>query len=218
MEQGGGLHHVVQARSAPCAICARLLAGRNSTSVDKRDAMQKGLGLYSTHQTTIFFLKATLLSFWIGVDLIALMLLSTFSIAVLAQHAAVVMVAVSIFISGTVFSGLFVWATGSLFGRTGPQTASGVVAKGLQRLKQQPGHLIGAGVVAIAILILAANSYFSYLQHENELISQIGRADMGIARKCAEVADLEKHLFQSDEKFVMTQCLIQYDRTYAILR
>jgi hypothetical protein len=180
--------------------------------------MRKGLGFYSTHETTIFFLKAMLLSFWIGVDLIALMVLSTFSVAVLAQHAAAVMIAVAIFISGTVFSGLFAWATGSLFGRTGQQTENGVVADALQRLKQQPYYLIGAGVACASILVLAANCYLGYLQRENELMSQIGRADMGIAKKCAEVASLEKNLFQSDEKFVMTQCLIQYDKTYAILR
>jgi hypothetical protein len=56
------------------------------------------------------------------------------------------------------------------------------------------------------------------MQQQNELIKQLGRADIAIAKKCAEVASLERHLFQSDEQFVLTQCLIQYDKTYAEVR
>lgn len=47
--------------------------------------MRKGFGFYSTHETAIFFLKTMLVSFWIGVDLIAALVISTFPATVRSQ-------------------------------------------------------------------------------------------------------------------------------------
>jgi hypothetical protein len=180
--------------------------------------MRKGFGLYSTHETTIFFLKAMMVSFWIGVDLIAALVISTFPASVLVQHGVLVIGAMAILISGTVFSLLFTWATGSLFGRQAVKAETGAIQQTLQRLKHQPYHLLGTGAGGVLMLFAVAVSYFVAMQRHNELMKQVGRADLAIARKCAEVASLERQLFQSDEQFVLTQCLIQYDKTYAIGR
>lgn len=180
--------------------------------------MRKGFGLYSTHETTIFFLKLMLVSFWIGIDLIAALLISTFPVSVLAQHGVLVVAAMAILISGTVFSALFTWATGSLFGRQAVDADTGAIGAALQRLKHQPYHLLAAGGTAVTILLLIAVVHFVSMQRQAELMKQIGRADLAIARKCAEVANLEGHLFQSDEQLVLAQCLIQYDKTYAVMR
>jgi hypothetical protein len=177
--------------------------------------MRKGFGLYSTHETTIFFLKAMLVSFWIGVDLIAALVIVTFPGSVLLEHGVLVIGAMAILISGTVFSMLFTWATGSLFGRQALNAETGVIQQTLQRLKRQPYHLLGAGAGGVLMLLVVAVSYFITMQRHNELMKQVGRADLAIAKKCAEVASLERQLFQSDEQFVLTQCLIQYDKTYA---
>ena len=43
-----------------------------SSSFQKGHDMQKGFGFYSPHETTILFLKATLVSIWVGLDLVVL--------------------------------------------------------------------------------------------------------------------------------------------------
>jgi hypothetical protein len=180
--------------------------------------MRKGFGLYSTHETTIFFLKMVLLSFWIGVDLIAVLVIATLPPTVLTQHGVLVVAAMAILISGTVFSGLFTWATGSLFGKQAVHAEAGAIGAALQRLKRQPYQLVATGVMGVSVLLVIAVYHFISMQQQNEPTKQVGRADLAIAKKCTEVASLERYLFQSDELFVLTQCLIQYDKTYAEVR
>jgi hypothetical protein len=189
---------------------------RGTLRVDRRKLMNKGFGLYSTHETTIFFLKMMLVSFWIGVDLIAALIVSSIPVSVLARHGILVVAAMAILISGTVFSLLFTWATGSLFGRQAVRTETGAIRNALHKLKQHPYQLVAAGAAGVSVLLIFAVVHFISLQRESELMKQLGRADLAIARKCAEVASLEKSLFQSDEQFVLTQCLLQYDKSYAM--
>jgi hypothetical protein len=56
------------------------------------------------------------------------------------------------------------------------------------------------------------------MQKETDGMTPLGRANVALGKKCAEVARLEGSLFQSNEQFVMAQCLIQYDQQYAALR
>lgn len=180
--------------------------------------MRKGFGFFSPHETSVFLLKALLLSFWIGVDLIACLVMWTIPLSVLLQNGVALIAVAAALVSGTVFSILFAWATGSLFGRQEPHAADNAVGAALQSLKRRPYLLLGAGAVAVSILLFFAARYFTALREESELMQQLGRANLAIARKCSEVATLERQLFQSDEQFVMAQCLIQYDQAYASLR
>ncbi|WP_382251804.1 hypothetical protein [Herbaspirillum sp. GCM10030257] len=144
------------------------------------------------------------------------MLLLNIPASVLVQNRLVILGAITVLSTATVFSILFAWATGTLFGRRQIATESGMSSV-LHRIKQELSWLIGVGFAGGAIPILVAVVYFSSLQRETEQHQQIGRANIGISKKCAEIAALERGLFQSDEQFVMTQCLLQYDRTYAAL-
>lgn len=178
--------------------------------------MHKGFGLYSPHESTTFFLKALLLSFWVGLDVIAGLLLLNIPALALIEHWFAILVAMTVLFTATTFSLLFVCVTGILFGRTAAEAGSNAFPM-WQRIQRQPSQLIYAGVAGSAILIVAFSAFLLYLRHETALQLQIGRADMEMARKCEEVASLEKGLFHSEEQFVMTQCLLQYDRTYAAL-
>lgn len=182
--------------------------------------MRKGFGFYSPHEATMFFMKTLLISFWIGVDLIAALLLSTIPGSVLLRHGLLFLCAAAILAAGTVFSGLFAWATGSLFGpRAKTAQASGnAVREILERVRRDPWHLIGAGGAGVAAVLIAATGYLAFLRYESEAMKQTGRADVVIAQKCAEVASLEKQLFHSDQQVVLAQCLLQYDENYASLR
>ncbi|RJF96864.1 hypothetical protein D3870_21005 [Noviherbaspirillum cavernae] len=180
--------------------------------------MRKGFGLYSPHEATTFFLKTMLVSFWVGVDLIAALVLSTFSSDLIARHGILIFAVAAILIVGTVFSSLFSWATGSLFARQAGEAGAGSVARTLQTLKREPYQLLGAGAIAVFILLCGTAGYLRSLQKEAEPVVQFGRADATLGKKCSEVARLEKSLFQSDEQFVMAQCLVQYDQQYAALR
>lgn len=180
--------------------------------------MHKGFGLYSPHEATTFFLKTMLVSFWVGVDLIAALVMSTFAVNTIIQHGFMILVSSTILITGTVFSALFAWATGSLFARTADAEVTGGMSGRLQKLKREPYQLIVAGSVIVFILLCMMVGYIRHFQTESDTMQQLGRANVVLGKKCSEVASLEKNLFQSDEQFVMAQCLIQYDQQYAALR
>lgn len=182
--------------------------------------MNKGFGLYSPHEATTFFLKTMLVSFWIGVDLIAVLVMSTFSPSTIAQHGGGILMAGGVLIAGTVFSGLFAWATGSLFAKPSDEELVKGVRQFLWQLKREPVRLLGAGMIAVSVLTCAMAGYVHTVQKAAEAqgMTQLGRANVALGKKCAEVARLESALFRSDEQFVMAQCLIQYDQQYASLR
>lgn len=177
--------------------------------------MHKGFAFYSPHQTTTFFLKAVLLSFWIGHDVVAALVMSTMPGTMLTRHSAFFITAIAVLAGGTVFSCLWAWMTGSLFGtQTEARAATG---NPLTSLKKKSGILLGAGLVATAGVAVAAERHFAWLESESDPERRLGRANLVIAKKCAEVAGLEKGLFQTDEQIVMAQCLLQYDKGYAAL-
>jgi hypothetical protein len=178
--------------------------------------MHKGFGLYSPHEATSFFLKTMLVSFWVGVDLIAILVMSSFPAGTLARHGGLIVGAGTVLIAGTVFSALFVWATGSLFGRQAGNDLAGW-RLALHQLQCEPWKLLGAGALAVVILTGALAGHVRGAQKEADGALQLGRADLAMGAKCAEVARLEGSLFRSDEQFVMAQCLIQYDKQYAEL-
>ncbi|RZI42227.1 hypothetical protein EGT07_13475 [Herbaspirillum sp. HC18] len=115
-------------------------------------------------------------------------------------------------IAGTIFSMVFAWATGTLFARPGLDRKSPAL-----HLKRSAGGLIGFASVAVFLSFLVATCVFWQAQQENEVMRKMGRATPEIASKCAEIASLERKLFQSDEQFVLAQCLIQYDKQYAAM-
>lgn len=180
--------------------------------------MRKGFGFYSPHETTMFFLKALLLSFWLGVDLIAALIATTLPPGSLAQHGLLSVIAITILISGTVFSALFAWATGALFGREMADLKTNFVAARLHALKQRPGALIVAGIASASLLLSATAGLAIFLRPDTDAAVRTGRANVAVATRCAEIAHLEGRLFRSSEQTVMAECLIQYDEKYASLR
>jgi hypothetical protein len=178
--------------------------------------MHKGFGLYSPHETTIFFLKALLLSFWIGVDLIAALVASALPAGSLAQHGFMTAVVMAILISGTVFSALFVWVTGSLFAVKPAEVSSKFLVAYILALKQQPGKLLLFGLMSVAVIL--ALSYAMLSRQGEEIDKRISQVNFAVTNKCAEVASLENKLFQTREETVMAECLLQYDEKTVALR
>jgi hypothetical protein len=179
--------------------------------------MHKGFGLYSPHEATSFFLKTMLVSFWVGVDLIAMLVMASFPGGTVAQHGTLIIATGTILIAGTVFSGLFAWATGALFARQPAVVPQPGWRQTLQQVQREPWQLLGAGALAVFILACALTGYVRSVQKEAGAGLRLGRADVALGAKCAEVARLEGSLFRSDEQFVMAQCLIQYDKQYVAL-
>lgn len=180
--------------------------------------MRKGFGFYSSHETTIFLLKTILLSFWIGVDLLCLLAVSALPHSVLVQHRFMVVSVLVLLCAGTVFSFMFVWATGTLFGRATEPAERCFPGRAFDFLKRKPYHLIVAALLMTVFLALFSLRGLVSLQEGKEAIMQVSRADTGVARKCSEIARLERWLFQADEGVIMAQCLLQYDQAYAGLR
>jgi len=177
--------------------------------------MHKGFGFYSAGETAIFLTKSLLLSFWLGLDAIAALVMTAFSLADVMRHALLLVVVLAVLIGGTVFSAFFVWATGSpprVSGTSGAATAA------LAALKERPHYLIGACTAAASACLVVAAGGLALLQWKHADTLEIGRADLALAAKCAEVARLEDRLFEANQQFVMAQCLIQYDAKYAALR
>ncbi|MGZ3240899.1 MAG: hypothetical protein ACXWIN_04680 [Burkholderiaceae bacterium] len=180
--------------------------------------MQKGFGLYAPHETTIFLLKSLLLSFWIGIDLIAALVASTLPTGVLVRHGLLLTIALAILIFGTVFSALFVWATGSLFAKDPSDLKNSSMALLLRALKQERNRLIGCGIAGSTLMLLVMCAGLLVLQNGIDEEKRTGHASAEISQKCSEIAALEQRLFQSDEQVVLAECLIQYDEKYASLR
>lgn len=179
--------------------------------------MHKGFAFYSPHETTVFLLKAVLLSFWIGIDLIGALQALTMPASLLLRHGFLFAAIVTLLGAGTLFSILFIWSTGSLFGPHDEPALSArhALAQVLRRIKRDPYRLLASGGAGVAVLLCAVSSYLLVLHKESEGNRELGRADVAIARKCEEVATLERQLFQSDQQLVMAQCLLQYDDNYA---
>lgn len=180
--------------------------------------MHKTLAAVPSSETTTFLLKTLLLSFWAGVDIIAVLIMSTFPIDDLLQHRIPVIAVLALLISGTVFSALFVWAANPPKGAPSGVSGVGKIVVALHSLRREPRHLTCAGLAVVSLLLILSASGLAHLKVNNDAALQIGRADRTIAKKCAEVANLEKKLFQSDVQFVIAQCLVQYDEQYASLR
>jgi hypothetical protein len=180
--------------------------------------MQKGFGFYSPHETTVLFMKAALISIWIGLDLVVLLTVLGLPRSVLERHAVMLVVVATILVAGTVFSLLFAWVTGSLFARPATTARSGFAAQACHALKGKPYHLIGAGIVVVPIVLFMIAFVASGRPSARYVDAPVSRANLAVANKCAEVASMEQSLFRSDERVVMTQCMLQYDKTYAALR
>src|SRR4051812_39341014 len=130
--------------------------------------MPKGFGFYSSDETTTFLMKAMLLSFWIGIDITALLVGSTFSAAELVRHGILTMCVLAVLIGGTVFSALFVWATGSLSSATEIHKRNDMITSVLHKLKQQPQYLIGAGALATSLLLLFIACGIAFVRQQGD--------------------------------------------------
>jgi hypothetical protein len=192
-----------------------------SSSFHKGHEMQKGFGFYSPHETTILFLKATLVSIWVGLDLVVLFTVYGMTPSTVQRHLLLVIAAAVVLAAGTVFSLLFVWVTGSLFGRAAPEDAAGSsggrAASAIEALKRKPYHLVVAGISGVILMLCIVAPALSGSLSFGGAGQLPGRANPAVVQKCSEVAQLEQSLFRSDERIVMAQCMLQYDKTYAAL-
>lgn len=183
--------------------------------------MRKGFQLYSPHQETILFLKAILISFWMGLDAIAILIISTLSSNDLLQRRFLLAVIMTVLILGTLFSLLFVWTRSPLSEKpTAPQEKNRL-KKFLQTLKKLPYDLICAsiaGTVGAIFIFNMLTEHFKQSPQERIAPKHSISVDAALVKKCTEVAQLEKDLFQSDEQALMAQCLHQYDKKYSELK
>ena len=172
--------------------------------------MRKGFGFYAPHEATSLFLKVALVSLWIGVDIVAVLYASTVPHEDFT-HSLLMPVAFLVLVSGTVFSVLIAWATGSLFGKKAIAAGSSRIAVTLYDLKRDPRRLLGVGAAAVVAIVSIAGYVFYWDGGDNhaEPASCINPV---LAEKCSEVARLEGKLFRSDEHKILSKCLIQYDR------
>lgn len=182
--------------------------------------MQKGFGFYSPHEATVLFQKATLVSIWIGLDLVVLLTISGLPSTIVERHLLLLVTVLAVLASGTVFSFLFAWITGSQFARTCDDSGRcpAAAAPLLRAMNEKPLHFVGAGAVAALVAIALAVPLVIGVALGRNSDRLAGRANLAVAQKCTEVASLEQNLFRSDERIVMTQCMLQYDKTYAALR
>jgi hypothetical protein len=180
--------------------------------------MSKGVGFYSPHETTVFFLKTLLLSFWFGIDLVAVLIAATFSPDSLAQHRVLTAIAMAILIFGTTFAVVFVWAAGSLFAVKQADVSPSRLSTILAYLKRHSWQLTAIGIANLSILLTAVTVHFMFSQPGNGPANQIAQASPAMARKCAEVARLERQQFLTNEQAAMAECLIQYDEKHRYSR
>jgi hypothetical protein len=172
--------------------------------------MRKGFGLYAPHETTAFLLKTILVSFWIGIDTIAAMLAWHTTHGDTA-HRLLMLAALLVLASGSIFALLFAWVTGSLFARNPDDATQGRWQQFLQGVKQDPLLLLGVGACTVAVIV-AAGGCHAFLFGEDRLAGAIRCVNPALAEKCAEVARLEGKLFLSEESEVLSKCLEQYSR------
>lgn len=178
----------------------------------------KGFGFYTKEETLIFLGKAALLSFWLGLDALAVLLVCLVSVAELTRHPLLALVVLAVLISGTVFSVLCAGVVGTAPGNAANGRGGAKLATVRKRLQAERHLLIGLGIGATCVLVLIVASLISHFQSRAYSQLRIDRADPGLAAKCAEVARLEHQLFFANELFVMAQCLLQYDAKYNELR
>lgn len=180
--------------------------------------MFKSVGFYSPQETTVFFLKTLLLSFWFGIDLVAVLIAATFSPGSLAQHRVLTAIAMAILIFGTTFAVVFAWAAGPLFAVKQADVRPSRVSASLAFLKRHSWQLIAIGIANLSILLTAVAVHFMFSSPENGPANRVAHASPAMARKCAELASLERQLYQANELASMAECLIQYDEKYSFLR
>lgn len=176
--------------------------------------MIKGVGFYSPYETTVFFLKTLLLSFWLGIDLVAVMIGATLSSDILAHYRVLTTSAIAILIFGTTFAAVFAWAAGSLVAVKQADSKPSRLPAWLAFLKRCSWPVIAIFIANFSILLAVAIAHvmFSSPADRNASVSPV------MARKCAEVASLERQQFQANELASMAECLIQYDEKYRYLR
>ncbi|HYD61643.1 MAG TPA: hypothetical protein VEC35_14855 [Noviherbaspirillum sp.] len=172
--------------------------------------MRKGFGLYAPHETTAFLLKTILVSFWIGIDTIAAMFAWRITYDD-TGHRLLMMAALLVLASGTVFALLFTWVTGSLFAKNPDDATQGRWQRFSQSIKQDPVRIlcVGAGTVTV---VVAAAACHAFLFDGDRQAGSMSCVNPALAEKCAEVARLEGKLFLSDEREVLSKCLEQYGR------
>jgi len=172
--------------------------------------MRKGFGLYAPHETTVFFVKAMLVSVWIGIDVVAGLLVARFSSGDLARYGWLLLFAFLVLLCGTVFSILFAWSTGALFGPDVRQTKKHGVGALLEQAKRSPHALLVLGASLVAAGTLLAIASLVFLRAGADAVTHAACVRPEIANRCVEVARLEGKLFQSDEQKVFEQCVAQY--------
>lgn len=138
--------------------------------------MVKGMGFYSPHQTTVFFLKTLLLSFWLGIDVVAVLIAATCSPDSLAQYRVVAAIAMTILIFGTTCAAVFAWAAGSLFAvRPADLTPSRLPAC-LAVLRRHSWQLLAIGAANFSILLTAVLVHFMFPAPANVLANPVAQA------------------------------------------
>jgi hypothetical protein len=176
--------------------------------------MRSRTTFFAPDDTALFFLKTLLLSFWVGLDLIALLIAALSAESRFMHGGLVASVVCAILSCGTgcaIYMCLFVRprAAGSTTDSTiniKKHLAASTVAPTVQKSRA----FIVSGLIGASLLVTAPVVYSTLLKDGGESINHIDPDMAVITRKCAQIASLEQKLFQSNEKNVMADCLIEY--------
>lgn len=180
--------------------------------------MSIGVGFYSPQETTIFFLKALLLSFWFGIDLVAVLIATTFAPDIFAQHRILTAITLAIMLFGTIFAVVFAWAAGSLFLTNKVDLILPRSHSSHPFLKRHSWQLNAISITNLSILLSTVTVHFMPTPQRNEQVNQIAQSSPAIVKKCAEVASLEQQQFQANEQDSMEKCLVQYGQKNNVSR
>lgn len=172
----------------------------------------------SPHETTVFFLKCLLMSFWIGATMLAILVAPPILNGGIPQNGLLWMAIFSLFGCGNVYALVTCLAKQPQASNASnrpptPKPMPQPPVKGVM-----PRGLIATGVVGLVLLVAAPLVYSKFAKEEDAGLKRLGPATAAVAKKCSEIASLEQKLFQSDEKTVMAECLLQYDQKYLELR
>lgn len=162
---------------------------------------------YPTDQKSPTGFKTVLFALWTVIDVIAIALASSFSDGRLGP----LWVITSVFlIAGTLHS-----ASLCLSEKFSLSSLKGNLKGIFSMLRiahfKNGSHRIVAGGLLGAALLATAPLVYSTLPVEPEIVAtQPPSANPEVTIKCSEIAGLEQKLFRTDEKTVLSECLIQY--------
>ncbi|MBC7501471.1 MAG: hypothetical protein H7315_13375 [Herminiimonas sp.] len=177
----------------------------------------------SPHDVTVFFLKSLLLSFWLGISLLAVLAMPSIATDVPLANGLPRIIAFVLLICGCAYAMGACFLVGVKTGGARNTPIRRLTESEVAVVKQKPRIIHVAGLAGMLLLLFAPAAYSTFNRHiaSTDIESapaHIQPAVTEVSTKCSEIAGLERKLFQSNEKTVMAECLMQYEQKHAGFR